>query len=1396
MVTVYNWKRYWCPREGVFNLSDGGYLVDPDGKYGRILAKDVRPYTDIATTPCLILLGEPGIGKTTALEEIAASESAEYETLKVDLGEYSSDDRLFRHVFESEAIRAWLAGTYTLSIIIDSLDECRVAGIAKVLSRELVRMPTERMRLRIACRTAEWRITLEEALRSAWGKENIGVYELAPLTKANVAEAATKSGPLVDEFMNEIARVRAQPLAIKPVSLNFLLNLFRKNRCFPADEHSLYMQGCLCLCEDSQERQDAGVPHACDTPHRFAIAQRVAYLTIFAGKFAIWTGPQDGSMPPEDLSASSILGSDICNGSNFDVTDEVLHDTLNTGLFTSRGAYRMGWAHQTYAEFLSAQYILTHLDEKQRRSLLLLTDTLGADVVPQLSEVAARVATSDDSLFNDILKKAPHVLLRSDVATADYTKRAGLLSSILEKCDSGDIQFRDVYQLDRLRHLNHPDIAAQLKPFVTQTTFSLHARVLALETLEACGTDTLTNELLDLTLDETANIELRCSALGILSHSINDEVAKRIRSLAEDRAEDPGRRIKGHTLRALWPKFLSSKELFELLTHKDLENLISAYDSFLSQEIVDTLRPQDMPAALAWVKEQGRRIPLDISFQRLLDGVLIKAWDMLDEPGMLPLLADTLGSRLITDHGHIMDTTEFQDSDFLLDDRKRRLLITEMVTKVQDVDDGPFYLSNRCANIARSSDFTWLVNCAIAAPTEVEAQVWAKLCRWNYNIGTVAETDTILSVYGDNAVIRAEFAPLVEPIEIDSPKASELRDEYTKYSYFDRRREEPPLLDPPPPVRVQRLLDRCEAGEARLWWCVARELTLEPRSTHYNEKWDPDITDLPGWREATGDTQNRIREAAKLYILYGDDLRGEWVNKGSTILHSANAGYQALRLIHASEPIFIKKLPADVWARWAAALLYHPLNLSKEESTQFHEPFVSQMFSVAPIEATEALEIIIARENKQSGFLTVLSRVEHVQCFELTGMLKRLISEKKLEGSAAAQVLHCLITQDVPNTTDWIRSLIPSPVPQDGLDRDYALGAAEALCLSATQETWPTIWTTMNEDTEFGRNLVGRLGRFASFLRSDTHHLAGLTDEQLSNLYIWVSREFPHREDPYIDGAHAVSNREQITHWRDQYLLQLLKNRGTESACNAIRGMMAQLPELPWLRFSWLDAVKAMRSQTWQPLDPSALRLLAETSNSRAVSSEDDLLHVIKETLDRLQYQLSGQTAMVKLLWDFQRAKKTWCPKDEKTLSDFVAVHLRRELREKSIVVNREVEIRPLRGTQTGQETDILVEALSTSAKGDPDAIQVIIETKGCWNTYLHSDMQSQLVERYLADNQCQHGLYLVGYFHCKSWDDGDYRKKQCSEDMDTIVNKLNIQAEAMSGSGRVVVARILDLRL
>jgi hypothetical protein len=29
----YNWKRFWCPRGGHINLSDGGFLYDPESEY-------------------------------------------------------------------------------------------------------------------------------------------------------------------------------------------------------------------------------------------------------------------------------------------------------------------------------------------------------------------------------------------------------------------------------------------------------------------------------------------------------------------------------------------------------------------------------------------------------------------------------------------------------------------------------------------------------------------------------------------------------------------------------------------------------------------------------------------------------------------------------------------------------------------------------------------------------------------------------------------------------------------------------------------------------------------------------------------------------------------------------------------------------------------------------------------------------------------------------------------------------------------------------------------------------------------------------------------------------------------------------------------------------------------
>ena len=49
------------------NLSDSGYLFDPDSEFGNIYNPDVFPFEKIAKFHCLGLLGEPGIGKSTGM---------------------------------------------------------------------------------------------------------------------------------------------------------------------------------------------------------------------------------------------------------------------------------------------------------------------------------------------------------------------------------------------------------------------------------------------------------------------------------------------------------------------------------------------------------------------------------------------------------------------------------------------------------------------------------------------------------------------------------------------------------------------------------------------------------------------------------------------------------------------------------------------------------------------------------------------------------------------------------------------------------------------------------------------------------------------------------------------------------------------------------------------------------------------------------------------------------------------------------------------------------------------------------------------------------------------------------------------------------------------------------
>ena len=96
------------------------------------------------------------------------------------------------------------------------MDECllRIDTLAALLVGELKKYPIKRLSLRIACRTADWPNSLEDGLIQLWGKDAVGVYELTPLRRVDVIEAAKVNNLDPNVFLKEIDQKEVVPLAI------------------------------------------------------------------------------------------------------------------------------------------------------------------------------------------------------------------------------------------------------------------------------------------------------------------------------------------------------------------------------------------------------------------------------------------------------------------------------------------------------------------------------------------------------------------------------------------------------------------------------------------------------------------------------------------------------------------------------------------------------------------------------------------------------------------------------------------------------------------------------------------------------------------------------------------------------------------------------------------------------------------------------------------------------------------------------------------------------------------------------------------------------------------------------------------------------------------------------
>jgi hypothetical protein len=1388
---LYDWPRFWIPQTGILDLSDAGFLRDPvDSLYG---SGSLRTLTQLETYPALALLGEPGIGKSATLtgehDRVSCLPPEQgVHSVYVDLNATSSEDRLYRHIFETAEMGSWKAGDTRLCLHLDSLDEAmfRIETVPHLLSEGIRKLPADRLSLRIACRTAIWpAATLGRTLMSVWGESRLGVFELAPLRRRDVLAALLAHDIDPDEFISKLFGAQAVAFAIKPLTLKMLVALYKRDGRFPTSTGDLYRQGCLALCDEQNvSRRETRRQGQLNARQRLRIAGRIAVATTLGDRFAIWNGPETET-PEEDVTVSALGGAredgDI---PTFTARDDDVREVLDTGLFSARGERRMGWAHQTYQEFLAANY-LVEKGVPAQTILKAITHPSGG-LIPPLAIIGAWAASLSPEVRASLIRTDPWTLLRGDLTKWAAADLAALIDSLLAWVEQNR-HFEYFFGVtETYERLKHPGLSQQLRAVITDRSRNPIARRIALSIAERCELNVLQPDLLQAAQDRTEHHMVRSAAIAALRQCGDASVPGQILSMLQSGlGADPHDDIRGYALDLLWPNHISAAQLFSFLAPSN-EHYVGSYAHFLF-DLPDTLKREHLGPALEWATAdiQTSNLMGEFRDKTLADAIMFSAWEVFEDPTLTGPFLEHMAARL-HQHGELCRGTNTKANEafterLLTDTDRRRQFVLRLSEREMDRLAALPYTRK---GFVRNEDFEWLIAISPGGSTpdpQLSEQTLCSLISLLFSYEDNDQFELIYSACANWPLLRTYFGYLLDGVAIDSADANNARAWQEQMQELQERRPPPAVEDLP--AEIEGLLLRAERGEWQAWWQLNLALMLTPDSRGIGDELSYFITNMPGWLTGSDAVRRRIVATATRYLNEAESSAKLWLGQQPMRLQRNDlAALRAFILLLQMAPDDYAQIPVAAWDKWAPVIVGLPRKVVADGSIEI-ATILHDSLTKAPAAFIASVKVLISMDkdrtrgsteppttNRPSSFF-ILHDLEG--CWADQGLKDALFEELQASDLSPAEYAALL---------DALLKAVYEPAIEHAVAQiadfsESTLAIADVLLHRAPAQVWPILWPKLVANEDLARALL-------THAASRAHHAApfytAIGATAVADLYLLMVRLFPPEADSKAESG-LVSPLDMVPYLRDG-TVRYLAATGTAESVQALMRLAAARPDIPLLPFELSRGEVEMRLKTWSPLTVKEVLALTDRPSAKLISSPADLLETLLDTLGRFADDLHGAQTPVRDLWDRQGKTNAYQPLDENGISDVITRFLRHELASGGIFANREVEVRRRPGDPVGKRTDILVNTVRRGPGGQVlDSIAAIIEVKGCWNPEAFTGLQEQLVQDYLVSFGAPVGIFLVGWFNKAHWDPCDSRRRQTPQrPLSDVRAQLDQQAAAV----------------